>query len=128
MNITSVKAGNFANGFSCFCPNCFRFFSVQYLDCEVALACPSDETDYCPHCGGRALITSVDDLLKYCFEFYTDPVNFYHAFPIIGCVISDKQKKLTVTAESLAAQLGYDKEIVVKVFEELHITEGGGAA
>jgi len=139
MNITSVKAGNFANGFSYFCPNCGRFFSVQFMGGE-------NEIEHCPNCGASPL-SRVDDLLHYCADFGTDPVNFYHAFPpdkpipqsrtgaapkqvewIVGCVMSDKQKNLPVTAESLAAQLGYDKEVVAKVFEELHITESGAAA
>jgi predicted RNA-binding Zn-ribbon protein involved in translation (DUF1610 family) len=137
MNITNVKAGNFANGFSHFCPNCGRFFSVQFMDGE-------DEIGYCPNCGEEFLLTTIDGLLDHCATHHTDPVNFYHAFSpnepipqsrtgatpkqvewIVGCVTSDKQKKLTVTAESLAAQLGYNKEIVTKVFEELHITENG---
>jgi hypothetical protein len=47
---------------------------------------------------------------------------------IIGCVTSDKEKKLPVTIESLAADLGYAKEVVAAVFEELHITETGDSA
>jgi len=141
MNITNINPGAFANGFDYFCPNCGRFFSVQFMDADNKI-----ETEWCPNCGA-SVISSVDNLLHYCFDFHTDPVNFYHAFPpddpipnsrieitprqvewIVGCVISDKQKKLPVTIESMAAQLGYDKETVTKVFNELHITETGDAA
>jgi len=141
MNITSVKTGIFANGFSYFCKDCNIFFSVQIMD-EY-----KDETEYCPSCGGDALISSIEELLDHLSDHDTDPVNFYHAFPpdepipnsrtgatprqvewIIGCVTSDIEKKLPVTAESLAAQLGYNREVVVKVFEELHITETAEAA
>ena len=145
MNITSVKTGGFANGFSYFCLDCGRFFSAQFMK-QFMDADGEIEAEWCPNCGGGDLITGADILLDYCFNTGSDPVNFYHAFPpdepipnsrtgatprqvewIVGCVISDKQKKFPVTAESLAGQLGYDKEIVVKVFEELYITETGGA-
>jgi len=146
MNITKVKTGNFANGFSCFCPNCGRFFSAQFLEGNIVFTQPSDEIDYCPYCGGDELIYSAEELLDHCADNDTDPVNFYHAFPpdepipnsrtgatpgqvewIVNCVISDRQEKLPVTVESLAAQLGYNKNVVAAVFEELHITETGGA-
>jgi len=146
MNITSVKAGSFANGFNCFCTNCGRFFSVQFLEGDVVITEPTDEVEYCPHCGGDVLIFGAEVLLAHLADHDTDPVNFYHAFPpdepipnsrtgatpkqvewIVGCAISDRQKKLPVTAESLAAQLGYSKDVVTKVFEELHIPETGGA-
>jgi len=141
MNITTVNPDSFANGFSYFCTNCNMFFSVQAMN-EY-----KDVIEHCPSCGCDELICSAEELLEHCADNGTDPINFYHAFPpdepipnsrtgatpeqvewIVGCVIGDKQKNLPVTAESLAAQLGYDKEIVVKVFDELHITETGGAA
>jgi hypothetical protein len=140
MNITSVKAGNFANGFSYFCPDCGRFFSVQVMDYE-------NEADCCPSCGNGDLITSAAELLAHCAGYGEDPVNFYHAFPpgepipgsctgatpdqvkwIVGCVLNDKQKNVPVTVTSLAASLGYPRRIVANVFEELHITEDGGAS
>jgi len=147
MNITSVKTGGFANGFSHWCSNCGRFFSAQFLEDGAVFAQPCDTIDYCPHCGGNKLISSAEELVDYCSNHGADTVNLYHAFPpeepipnsitgatpkqaerIMGCVISDKQKNLPVTAESLAAQLGYNREVVVKVFQELCITETGGAA
>jgi len=140
MNITSVKTGNFANGFSYFCTECGIFFSVQVMNEE------KDETAFCPSCNCDFIISSTEELIDYLEENDTDTVNFHHAFPpdeplpnsrtgatpkqvewIIGCVLSDKQKKLPVTIESLAAQLGYSKNVVATVFEELHITETGGA-
>jgi len=146
MNITSVNAGNFANGFDYFCPDCGRFFSVQFMK-QFMDADGEIEAEWCPNCGCDELICSAEDLLNHLADHDTDPVNFYHAFPpdepipnsrtgatpkqvewIIGCSISDRDKKLPVTAESLAAQLGYNREVVVKVFEELHIPETGGAA
>jgi len=137
MNITNfIKPGNFANGFSYFCLDCGRFFSAQFMDGG------NEGIGYCPDCGNSNLIDTIVELLDHCAFYHTDPVNFYHAFPpdepipnsrieitprqverIVGCVISDKQRKLPVTIESLAAQLGYDKEIVAKVFDELHIAE-----
>lgn len=146
MNITSVKTGNFANGFSYFCPNCGDFFSVQFYEKTNIFAQLADKTEYCPSCGCDELISSTEELIDYLSEHDTDTVNFYHAFPpdeplpnsriwatpkqvewIIGCVLSDKENKLPVTIESLAAQLGYSKDVVTKVFEELHIPETGGA-
>jgi len=137
MNVTIINPGAFANGFDHFCANCGRFFSVQFMDGDRY-----NTVSHCPNCGEDILITTIAELLGHCAAHQTDPVNFYHAFPpdepipnsrieiiprqvewIVGCVISDKQRKLPVTIESLAAQLGYDKEIVAKVFDELHITE-----
>jgi len=147
MNITSVKTSGFANGFDCFCADCGRFFSVQFLEGNVVVTKPADEVEYCPYCGGDTLILDSDALLAHLADHDTDPVNFYHAFPhdepvpdsrtgatpkqvewILGCVISDRWKKIPVTAKSLAVQLGYSKEVVKRVFEELHIPETGGAA
>lgn len=150
MNITSVNAGGFANGLSCFCPNCARFFSAQFLDSgdNLLFNVFSDAgMVFCPHCGCDELISSSEELTDYLVDHDIDPVNFYHAFPpdepipqsrtgatpkqvewIVGCVISDKQKKIPVSIESLAAQLGYDEEIVRNVFYELHITETTEAA
>lgn len=136
MNITKIKFKTFANGYSHFCAGCGIFFSAQ-LDADYAL-----EVNCCSCCGDERLITDIEGLLDYCEHKNTDPVNFYKAFPrnelipnsrtgatprqvewIVGCVKSDKGKKLPVTIESLGAQLGYYKEMVKKVFEELHITE-----
>jgi len=146
MKITSVKTGGFANGFGCFCADCGRFFSVQFLEGNVVVTRPADEVEYCPYCGEGNILFSVEELLDHLADHDTDPVNFYHAFPhgeqipnsrtgatpkqvewILGCVISDRWKKIPVTAKSLADQLGYSKEVVTKVFEELHIPETGGA-
>jgi len=143
MNITSVKTGNFANGFSFFCPNCGDFFSVQFYKSDTVFAYSAE---YCPSCGCDELITSVEELIDYLEDRDTDTVNFYNAFPpdeplpnsrtgatpkqvewIIGCAISERQDKFPVTVESLAAQLGYNKNVVAAVFEELHITETGDA-
>jgi len=137
MNITNVKPDHFANGFDYFCVNCGNFFSAQVMDDDR-----DDAVLFCPHCGEDFLAERITDLIDHCVTHHTDTVNFYHAFPpdepipqsrtgatpkqvewIVGCVISDKQKKLPVTIESLAVQLGYDKEMVTKVFDELHITE-----
>jgi hypothetical protein len=139
MDITSVNPGAFANGFGYFCTGCGRFFSVQGNDDYI------ERADYCPYCGKEEPLTTVAELLCHCDFNFTDTVNFYSAFPpdepipqsrtgatprqvewIVGCVTSDKEKKTPVTIESLAADLGYDKEIVAAVFEELHITETGG--
>jgi hypothetical protein len=150
MNITNVtpSPGSFANGFGYFCVNCGYFFSTQIMDALGYKGEPS----FCPWCGEDILdegsvIEKKDDLINYCVTNNTDTVNFYSAFPpdepipqsrtgatprqveqIIGCVISDKERKFPVTIESLAANLGYAKEIVAAVFEELHITETEGAA
>ncbi|MDR0443239.1 MAG: hypothetical protein LBH44_07535 [Treponema sp.] len=139
MNITSVKCKAFANGFNYFCEECNNFFSVQFEEGGTGTV------EVCPYCGEDRLAVSIKRLLEYCADNGADPVNFYHAFPpdepipnsrtgatrrqvewIIGCVINDKQKKFPVTVESMAIQLGYDQEVVRKVFEELHITETGG--
>jgi hypothetical protein len=143
MNLTSVKTGGFANGFDYFYAGCGVFFSAQimYMDDRYSAA------ECCPSCGDDRLFVCPEDLLPYCLDNNIDPVNFYHAFPpdepipqsrtgaaprqverIIGCVASGRQKKIPVTAESLAAELGYDKKIVAAVLDELHITESGAAA
>jgi hypothetical protein len=141
MNITSVKPGAFANGFDYFCSVCGVFFSVQ----NSFEADDPVSPDFCPYCGENELIDSIDDLLDYCEYKSTDPVNFYHAFPldepipqsetgatprqvkiIESLVILDKQAKRPVTADSIAAQSDTPREIVEKIFDELHITETGG--
>ena len=127
---------NFANGLNIFCTECNSFFSVK--EGPEGDQC----VQFCPFCGCDELIFDIDEFLEYLADSDTDPINFYKAFPldelipnsgtgatprqvdfIVGCVMDDKQKKLPVTVESYAAQLGYDKEIIRKVFEELHITE-----
>lgn len=142
MNI-AVKPGAFANGFDYFCGDCGRFFSAQTKD----IFGNSGEVSFCPCCSQAEPIVSTAELLTYCEFNSTDPVNFYSAFPpdepipqsrtgatpkqvewIVGCVISDKEKKLPVTVWSLAADLGYDTEVVRRVFEELHIIESGVVA
>jgi hypothetical protein len=151
MNITGVKPAPdaFANGFSYFCTDCGKFFSVQVMDddkdTDRVILCDQTIINYCPSCGGEWLYVSITGLLDHCDTYDIDPVIYYHAFPpdkpiprsrtgatpkqvewIVGCVISDKEKKFPVTVESLAAQLGYNKNVVRKIFEELHITETGG--
>ena len=130
------ESKSFANGYDFFCRDCNVFFSAQVMDREPA---------FCPCCGEDDIINSAADLLDHCNSCDVDPVNFYSAFPlhepipqsctgatprqvewIVGCVISDRQKKIPVTAESLAAQLCYDEKIVTAVFEELHLTQTGG--
>ena len=141
MNITSVNAGAFANGFDYFCPNCSMFFSVQSDFETYAPVKPC----VCPYCGGEELKDSVDGLLEYCTLECTDPINFYQAFPldepipqsetgatprqvkiIESLVVLDKQAKRPVTINSIAAQSDTPRETVEKVFDELHITETGG--
>ena len=138
MNIAAVTPKPFANGFDHFCPDCGVFFSVQYEKDKIR----DIETENCPSCGGDLLMKSPEEITGYCNTYEIDPVNFYKAFPpdepipqsctgatprqvewIIGCVISDKLKKIPVTIESLSSQLGYEKNIVAAVFEELHITQ-----
>lgn len=130
---------NFANGFNYFCTRCNTFFNAITNDSDDPISC-------CPVCGDDFLVSSIDEFLEHLADNNTDPINFYQAFPpdeplpnsrtgatprqvdfVVGCVMNDKQKKLPVTVESYAAQLGYDEEIVRKVFEELHITETGGS-
>ena len=127
----------FANGFDYFCVNCGHFFSAQIAD---AIGNEGD-VSFCPRCGEDCLAEKISDLIIYCVTNDSDTVNFYSAFPpdkplprsrtgatpeqakwIVDCVISDKQKKLPVTAESLVNELGYDKKIVEAVLDELHIT------
>jgi hypothetical protein len=141
MNVISVNPapGGFANGFGYFCTGCGRFFSVQSDDDGA------DRAYHCPYCGKDEPLTTAAELLAHCDFNFTDTVNFYGAFPpdepiprsrtgatprqverIVGCAISDKAKKIPVTVESLAARLGYDRETVAAVFDELHITETGG--
>jgi len=141
MNITSINAGAFANGFDCFCPDCGVFFSAQ----NSFEAGEPVGPEFCPYCGENDLIDSADELLDFCAFKGADPVNFYHAFPldepipqsetgatprqvkiIESLVILDKQAKRPVTIDSIAAQSDTPSEIVEKVFNQLHITETGG--
>jgi len=140
MNITSVKPGAFANGFDYFCLLCGHFFSVQVMD-----DAGENAVQFCPCCGEDALIASIDRLIAYCSDYNTDPVNFYHAFPldepipqsrtgatplqvkiIISLVILDKKAKRPVTVDRIAVKSDTPREIVEKIFDELHITETGG--
>ena len=140
MNITDIKFKSFANGYNHYCTDCRIFFSVQIMGSEGI------KVSHCPCCGGLySRLSGIEALLIHCKNTNTDPVNLYHAFPhnepipqsrtgatphqvrwIIGCAKADKEKNLPVTVDFLAGQLGFDKEIVKKVFEELHITETGG--
>jgi len=134
------KKPNFANGFNTFCPDCGIFFSVQIEPDVIGSVC------FCPYCGEDNLLTKTTDLVDHCLDNDTDPVNFYRAFPpdepipesrtgatprqvsiIIDLVVARKQEKLPVTAEAIAGKSDFHIEIVRKVFEELHITEAGGA-
>lgn len=136
MNITEIKFKSFAHGYTHYCTQYGLFFSARF-DSDLG-----SEIEYCPCCGDDNLLSDIEELLDHCESYNTDPVNFYKAFPrdkkipnsrtgatprqvewIVNCVIADKEKKLPVTIESLAAQLGYCRELVQKVFEELHITE-----
>ena len=135
------KKPNFANGFNYFCCECGVFFSVELEPDAIGSA------EYCPYCGENNLAVSCNDLLSHCLDNDTDPVNFYKAFPpdepipdsrtgatprqvsiIIDLVSARNQEKLPVTAENIAGPSDSHIEIVRKVFEELHITETGGAA
>ena len=133
------KKPNFANGFDNFCCECGVFFSVE-LEPDVI-----GSVGHCPYCGEDLLFTSCADLVRYCLDNDTDPVNFYKAFPpdepipqsrtgatprqvsmIIDIVVARKKKKLPITVENVAGPSDFCIEIVGKVFEELHITETGG--
>jgi hypothetical protein len=126
----------FANGFDCFCTNCGNFFSAQIEDSLGG----KGEAFFCPQCGEGDLETDIPGLVAHCEANHADTVNFYSAFPpgepiphsrtgatpdqvkwIIGCRISDIKNGIWVTAESMAASLGYDIKIVGAVFEELHL-------
>ena len=141
INITGVNPGAFANGFDYFCPDCGVFFSAQNSFEADAPVSP----EFCPYCGENDLIDSTDELLDCCAFKCVDPANFYHAFPldepipqsetgatprqakiIVSLAILDRQAKRPVTADSIAAQSDTPREIVEKVFNELHITETGG--
>ena len=134
-----MKHTNFANGFDCFCTECGTFFNVEDGSDDFL------NVEYCPYCGCDEIILEIDGFLEYLESRDADPINFYKAFPrdepipqsrtgatpkqvewIMGCIIHDKQRELPVTAEKIAADLGFDIDIVKKVFEELHITETGG--
>ena len=134
------KKSNFANGFNYFCGSCGIFFSVE-IEPDVI-----GKVEHCPNCGENYAYTSCADLVHYCLDNDTDTVNFYKAFPpdepipqsrtgatprqvsiIIDLVSARKQEKLPVTAENIAGPSDSHIEIVKKVFEELHITETGGA-
>lgn len=137
MNITDTKCKSFAHGYTHFCTGCKTFSSAQIDD-----SCGWGAVNYCPCCGDEKLLTTTEELLDFCEQKDTDPVNFYKAFPreqkipnsrtgatprqvewIVNCVMADKAKHIPVTIESLTSQLGYYKEIVEKVFKELNITE-----
>ena len=62
---------NFANGINWFCKECGAFFSVQMdRDHDGSIDC-------CPCCGEACPINTIEDLLLYCGDYDTDPVNFY---------------------------------------------------
>jgi hypothetical protein len=143
MNIISVnqEPGRFANGFGYFCADCGVFFSVQLDDDFIGRA------NHCPCCGGEGPLTTISELLAHCDINLADPVNFYGAFPldepipesstgatprqvkiITSLVILDKQAKRPVATDTIAAEGDIPHDIVARVFEELHITETGGAA
>jgi hypothetical protein len=128
---------NFANGFNHYCTECGMFFDVK-----AEPACLPVE--YCPVCGKyEYIIDSIYELLEELEDNDTDPVNFYKAFPpddpipnsrtgatprqveiILDLVV--RRKDIPLTAESIAGNCETAKEIVRKVFKELHITEKGG--
>jgi Lar family restriction alleviation protein len=134
------KKPNFANGFDNFCPDCGIFFTVRLEPDVIGSAV------FCPSCGNDNLITKIDSLVDHCLDNDTDTINFYKAFSpdepiprsrtgatprqvsiIIDLVAMRKQWKLPVNAENIAGPSDSHIEIVRKVFEELHITETGGA-
>jgi hypothetical protein len=140
-NLTKPKKQNsFANGFDCFCPECERFFSIK-IEPDI-----NGGAEFCPVCGEDDLIKNTKELLLFLEEKDTDPVNFYKAFPpdepiplsrtgatplqveiIFSMVVEKKRNKLPCTVESIAGDNERFRDIVQKVFEELHITETGGA-
>jgi hypothetical protein len=132
--------GTFANGLQCFCAECGIFFSVQH-DTDMLMV-----VEYCPSCGSDNLIGTTGELLQYCANCKIDPVNFYSAFPpdepipqsctgatprevrtIVGIVIRRKKEKLPVTIGIAAGESFTSRKAVQRVFEELHISETGGA-
>jgi hypothetical protein len=133
MSITGTGREAFANGFDYFCVNCGHFFSAQIADTLGN----KGEASFCPLCGEDILAEKILDLIDHCVTNHSDTVNFYSAFPpdkplphsrtgatpdqvewIVGCALSDAP----ATAESIAADLGYDQKIVEAVLDELHIT------
>jgi len=157
MDIKSVTAGAFANGFDCFCPDCSRFFSVQSVDAYYdipATAAPQTfggggEVDYCPCCGGDCLVKSASGLLERCETDLVDPANFYWAFPpgepvpgsrtgatpaqvrkIINLASIRRAEERPLTAASAASETGIPAGVAARVFDEFHITgtPGGGDA
>jgi predicted RNA-binding Zn-ribbon protein involved in translation (DUF1610 family) len=135
MSITKTNRSPdaFANGFDYFCVNCGQFFSAQISN---TMGC-NGVVFFCPQCGEDILAERILDLIDHCVTNHADTVNFYSAFPagkplphlrtgatpdqvewILGCVTGNDP----VTAESIAADLGYDKKIVEAVLDELHIT------
>ena len=133
------KKTNFANGYNYFCTDCGIFFSVS-VEADVICA-----VKYCFCCAEDNIISSTEELLEYCNENDTDPVNFYKAFPlyekipqsctgatphevstIINLVGIRKQKALPLTVEIITLLTYFNADVVKKVFEELHITEKGG--
>jgi len=124
---------NFANGFNCFCPDCGSFFNVQVKPDDIVVS-------FCSFCGGEDLFFSIDELLDYCYENGTDPVNFYSAFPLdvpipnsctgatprqtaIILYLIASRHDIPLTVESIAGNCETSREIVKKVFEAFHITE-----
>jgi len=135
-----ARPSPFANGFSHFCTECNVFFSVRAADAIGTAA-------FCPYCGKEDPLASTGELLAYCDHELTDPVNFHGAFPpdepipqsrtgatprqveeIVSLVALRRRHRHPVTVESIAGPSAAHRDITGKVFEELHITETGGAA
>jgi hypothetical protein len=141
MSITNASPapGSFANGLDYFCPNCGVFFSAQPDADHIGIA------EFCPYCGEDELKYTIAEILAHCADHFTDPINFYKAFPpdepipqsytgatprqvdiIISLVAERKRNKLSITVEDIAGPSEFHCAVVEKVFDELHITETGG--
>ena len=145
------KETNFANGFDYFCTQCGQFYSVSYGDCMIEKTWRSSEKNFindamfCPFCGEQDPYTSIEGILDFCDEYDIDPVIFYKIFPqdelipqsctgatplqvsiILDLFAARRHKGLPVSVELIAGDNDIRKEVVRKVFEELHITEAIG--
>jgi len=145
------KETNFANGFDYFCTDCGQFYSVTRGDNAIDIIRPLPEQNsnksesFCPFCGEQEPYTSIEGILDYCDEYDIDPVIFYKVFPqdelipqsctgatpmqvsiILDLFAARRHKGLPVSVELIAGDDDIQKEVVRKVFEELHITEAIG--
>jgi len=143
---------NFANGFDYYCGNCAHFFNMSIGPSVNDIVWHPSEDDiigsasYCPYCGEDYIVRSIEGLLDYCDDEGLDSVTFYFTFPkdeviplsdtgatpnqvisIVGEHKLRRRRNDEVTPEIIAYFTRININIVRKVFEELHITEIGGA-